>query len=51
VKALAARASSVVVHRVTPAAKDAFLALQKEITNAAAAFDGYAALILIMLQA
>ena len=35
------RASSVIVHRVPPAAADRFLALQEELTREAEAFPGY----------
>lgn len=35
------RASSVIVHRVPPAAADRFLAVQEEFTRAAEAFPGY----------
>ena len=35
------RASSVIVHRVPPAAADRFLAIQDEFTRAAGAFPGY----------
>lgn len=37
----ASRASSVVVHRVPPAAADRFVALEREVTRAAEGFPGY----------